>query len=68
MNRLSNHELNYFESTIAHCIDAEHAIKRAIYWAEDPEVLTQLAHTMAAVGKIRRAAIAQRDQRKQEAS
>lgn len=66
MNRLSNRELSYFENTIARCIDAEHSLKRALYWAEDPEVVEQIAHTMAAVGKIRRMAIAQRDQRRQE--
>lgn len=57
--------MHFYEDTLANARDIEMALKRALYWTEDPETASHIAAAMSGVARIRRDTLRERARRKE---
>lgn len=68
MAQIGNNENAFYENTIALTREITMAAKRALYWTDDPEVMSQLAMVLSAAERIRKGVIERSEERHAEAA
>lgn len=65
-NRLSNHEIAYFENITAVSLRISSRVKRLVYAIDDPDLLAELIGLAHDAATIRQQTLTERDRRKAE--
>lgn len=67
MAQIGNNENAFYENTIALTREISMAAKRALYWTDDAEVMSQLAVILSSAERLRKAVIERSEERHEEA-